>query len=260
MSERPILMSGPMVRAILAGTKTQTRRVVKSPAKNMQAAGCAVIKRREPGDPWYGDHVWSMRGRMGVWGDYTHERFMQLCPYGVPGDLLWVRESWATSTGLDHRKPSEMEKPGVGYGWPIWYGADDGAVTWRGSEGGGPAFTTRGSGRPSIHMPRWASRITLRVTSVRVERVQDISEEDARAEGVKPLGRSHRAVYGMTLEGVGPVYPAPAADIIAGGESWTTSAARSFRGLWESINGAESWTANPWVWVVGFERVEASHA
>src|ERR1043165_10305122 len=95
MKERPILFSGPMVRAILEGRKTQTRRIVRSPAKNMQREGMEVIKYRPPGDSWYGDYVWSMRDRSGVWGDYKHEQFLRFCPYGVPGDRLWVRETWA---------------------------------------------------------------------------------------------------------------------------------------------------------------------
>ena len=230
MRERPILFSGPMVRAILSGAKTATRRLVKpQPPSN-----CVR--------PMAYEGVWT-------WEFLRHGVHVgPVCPYGAPGDALWVRETHALVPRTAYAQSEGVQQTTN----PT--DPDQAAVYREGWERSAP-----GKWRPSIHMPRWASRITLRVTSVRVERVQDISDEDARAEGVQPFGRSQRAVYGMTLEGVGPVYPAPAADIIAGGESWTTSAARSFRGLWESINGAESWESNPFVWVVGFERVEAAH-
>ena len=218
MAERPILFSDTMVRAILAGAKTQTRRVVQAPAKNMQRAGTQVIKHRAAGDPWYGDHVWSMRNRMGVWGDYTHERFMSRCPYGAPGDRLWVREAWAPFVGPDGRDY-------VAYRSTC---APDGSFLWGGD--GEIAQMQIHRWRPSIHMPRRVSRIILEITGVRVERLQDISEQDAWAEGFPdPDGRNRE-------------YPDRA-------RYW-------FKTLWGEINGIESWDANPWVWVIEFKRIE----
>ena len=221
MSERPILFSGEMVRALLAGTKTQTRRVVKGQAPRDVVSA-------------------SVHAGLITWADASGSVHIggKPCPYGVPGDTLWVRETHAsTAQAGDHTADAHTVYRATDPDWSTMEG-------WK--------------WKPSIFMRRADSRITLRVTSVRVERVQDISEEDALAEGIKPWGPAQRGVYGMTLENFGPVYPSPAADIIAGGESWTTSAARSFRGLWVSINGAESWESNPWVWCVGFERVESA--
>ncbi|WP_376716202.1 hypothetical protein [Pantoea agglomerans] len=218
MRERPILFSAEMVCAVLDGRKTQTRRIIQSPAKNMQASGHKVIEYREPGDKWYGEHVFSMRNQSGTWCDYTKEQFLAKCPFGAVGDRLWVREtfrvhsratdvatlvykaseqqSWTQQT---HRVPIEKcNKPAV-------------VDTWT----------------PSIHMPRWASRITLEITGVCVERLQSISEEDAKAEGVKT-------------------------ECSAGGDKYFLG----FRSLWKSIYGDDSWQANPWVWVVEFKRVE----
>ena len=223
MRERAINLRDWEVRAILDGRKTQTRRPVQSPAKNMQREGMEVIKRRAPGDRWYGDHVWSMRGPTGVWGDYTDDRFRSLCPFGVPGDLLWVRETF-------HRCPHcELE--------PIAYRADDTRHRSRKCEAHGWI--------PSIHMPRCVSRLTLRVTDVRVERVQDISEDDARAEGV----RADNAAVVIDADGK-----------IRNDLSHTHRGA--FAAAWDAVYGKRdpttptSWTANPWVWVVSFERAE----
>ncbi|MGV6478812.1 hypothetical protein ACT2VT_002875 [Pantoea agglomerans] len=222
MGERPILFNADMVSAVLDGRKTQTRRIIQSPAKNMQASGHKVIEYREPGDKWYGEHVFSMRNQSGTWCDYTKEQFLAKCPFGAVGDRLWVREtfrvhsratdvatlvykaseqqSWTQQT---HRVPIEKcNKPAV-------------VDTWT----------------PSIHMPRWASRITLEITSVRVEQLQDISQEDAKAEGCW-RGRG----FGTPDLAVTPI--------------------DEFPSLWASIYGADSWQANPWVWIVEFKRVE----
>ena len=188
MKERPILFSAPMVRALLDGTKTQTRRVVK------------------PTPEWIGQSgVLSYRGRVGL----PHA----LCPYGQLGDRLWVRETWAR----------DDEDGGLCYRADIGKGGD--ADDWeRNRLDGVPRFRWR----PSIHMPRAASRITLEITGVRVERLQNISEADAVAEGVRnslhmPGGRF---------------------------------ANENFAHLWWAINGDGSWEANPWVWAVEFKRLE----
>jgi hypothetical protein len=197
MSEKPIIFNGPMVRAIMDGRKTITRRIVKPQPPQ------ETLEMRLHGDEWL--PCWEDDDCAGCYvahGDMGHRR---RCPYGRPGDRLWVRETWATP----------MTEP------------------CNRAEKACPQFAYRADGdclyvsswRPSIHMPRWASRITLEVVAVRVERLNDISGEDSISEGIDLTG---------------------ATDI---------AARQSFRSLWESINGAGSWAANPWVWVVEFRRV-----
>lgn len=193
MKERPILFSAPMVQAILAGTKTQTRRIVK-PQPDAWCGGTLCVQFT-PDD--------QRLGRLGK---------PILCPYGVPGDRLWVRETWAVSHVIDHLKPREIQK-----------GA--GIVYYTATENTGGMMQ-----RPSIFMPRWASRITLEITDVRVERLQEISEEDALAEGAKPY--------------LLPVHPARE----------SLRYVEGFAQLWEQINGPGSWDANPWVWAINFRR------
>lgn len=193
--ERPILFSGPMVRAGLAGRKTQTRRIVK--------LGGILDFERGP------DGVWRFRTESGV-------KAIR-CPYGVPGDLLWGRESWSES---DRGCAYMADHPGDprGLGW-----------------------------RPSIHMPRWASRLTLRVTDVRVERLNDISEADAIAEGVFP-----ETAYGGLLVGW-----LPAEDQR---DRFFVTARSAYRALWEHLHGPGSWIENPFVWAVSFEPVPQPQA
>lgn len=209
--ERPILFSAPMVRAILDGSKTQTRRPIKSPAKNMQRAGMQVIKHREP-------------------GDYTHEKFFALCPFGAPGDRLWVREAFALIW------PGEAEPEDVREN-VVEYRADGDESRFPGEW---PPETRddpdRPRWRPSIHMPRWASRITLEVAGVRVERAQDVSDDDILAEGV-------------TREVVAEMLGCHPGSIPTLQDAW--------RLAWMHNYGAESWEANPWLWVIEFCRVEA---
>lgn len=197
MRERPILFSAPMVRAILGGAKTQTRRVA-----DMDKLIRADV--RDYGPEW-DEHVWSATAN-------AHVR----CPYGEPGDRLWVKETYALHHAWDAHPPSA----GGAASKRVWHRAD-----------APDAIDGRGRWRPSIHMPRWASRLTLEVTSVRVERLHAITEDDARAEGVE------------ASNGAAP-------------SGW---ARHNFADLWESINGPESWEANPFVWVVGFKRVEVRH-
>jgi len=189
MKERPILFSDAMVRAILAGTKTQTRRAVKpQPARMTESQQRGRFFWFESGDE----------------GNVREGR----CPYGVPGDRLWVRETFSQS--LDT-------------GEVIWYWAD-----------GNPRDDGWTRAKPSIHMRRAHSRITLEIKSVRVERLHDISEADAIAEGID---------WSPTMGGYN-----------CAGE-WRNHSVPIYRQLWESINGAGAWDANPWVWVIEFERV-----
>ena len=197
MIERPIIFSAPMVRAVMAGTKTQTRRVVK--LKPWQQ-----IEERDDGFAW----PWMYDG------DRDADHWV-LCPYGQPGSRMWVRESFC-----DARQAAA--------GRVLYRASGDVACRWK----------------PSIHMPRFASRITLQITSVRVERLQDISEADAIAEGVTP--KWEPGCSGRLMEA-------------AGGFSFRP-AASAYADLWESLHGPGSWDANPWVWVVEFRRINEAQS
>jgi len=229
MKERPILFNGDMVRAILGGRKTQSRRIIKSPAKNMQKQGATVIRRNPDNDPWYKDHIWSMRTQSGMWGDYTHERFLQFCPHGQVGDRLWVRENFRGPRAyvLNQYKPKDWGNK------PVWFCAD-----------GRPRAAHQNNWHdrvfPSIHMPRHLSRMTLEITGVRVERLQNISEEDAIAEGCQALEGCKWRTFKEMHAGI-PMHEHTAVD--------------AFGALWENINGPGSWDANPWVWVIEFKVV-----
>lgn len=221
MRERPILFSAPMVRAILAGQKTQTRRIVKPQPDIAQAgpiSGMGICAVRTPND----QHL----GRLGK---------VIPCAYGQPGDCLWVRESFSGPWCMEAQDGCAAAPPSKwGRSSPIWYWAD-----------GNPDEGDWTKPRPSIHMPRWASRITLEIVSVRVQRLQDIKDADAQAEGVE----GHYIEDGWYWRN----YMLSDAD--AAVSPMLTSAKDSFYTLWKSINGAESWAANPWVWAVEFRRI-----
>ncbi|MGU1382796.1 hypothetical protein ACSEQ0_11255 [Pseudomonas aeruginosa] len=224
MKERPILLTGPMVRAILEGRKTVTRRVVKPQPDFL---GSMV----DPNTPFK------------TLDAGLHARIT--CPYGEPGDRLWVRETWHVGKPHDKTAPADILAPllAEGRGITVLYTAGG----WQSVGPAGreepiypddqPLPDWAGKGRPSIHMPRWACRILLEITAVRVERLQDISEEQALAEGVRgePCDHARQAC----------------ADI----GCWGDTAKGAFGFLWESLNGEGSWAANPWVWVVEFKRV-----
>jgi hypothetical protein len=204
MGERPILFSGPMVRAILAGDKTVTRRVVTTPRWAM------------PGTLEGDEDGFEACARVsGCMSDVA-------CPYGDVGDTLWVRETWA------HAGTSRS----------VIYRADEGGqiVKWR----------------PSIFMPRWASRLTLRVTGARVERLHAITTADILAEGVRVPTFDGAALLCITGKCSPIEYlsrPMP-----AGGWSGDELLRAHFASLWDEINGAGAWAKNPFVWVVAFER------
>lgn len=159
MKTKPILFSTPMIHALLEGRKTQTRRIVK-PAPQIQRC------------PIDGVLEFAIPQKDGTTRRLGLKNYAELCPYGRPGDLLYVRETWRTYKTLDHLRPSQI-RSGAG----IEYTA--GGTNVRGEE----TLLGMGKTRTSIHMPRWASRLTLRITDVRVQRLQEISEEDVLAEG-----------------------------------------------------------------------------
>lgn len=226
MKERPILFNGEMVRAILDGRKTQTRRAVKPQG--------AVLTD-------------DMARSMGVRPPEDQNMPVVKCPFGQPGDRLWVRENWwqagrwqvpawpdadgddavwcgskrivYAADGVPPNEPNRHYPAGLSNGK---YAAAEPNTVWR--------------SRPSIHMPRWASRITLEITGVRVERLQDISDEDCWAEAPPWLSFPVRSPSDYACIENGP--------------------RKAFQRLWESINGAGSWGANPWVWVVEFKKLD----
>lgn len=229
-TERPILFSGAMVNAILEGRKTQTRRVVK--ARNV----CDECLQGENAPNNYSDLV-EPNGEVNMAGaifgtvpylktgfcshnDVSGERIR--CPYGKPGDRLWVRETWAIA---DCGRRVSLSPDAWPEGFPVkrlqYISTDEAPSTSKGK----PYWW---NSRVSIHMPRWASRITLEITNVRVERLQDISEEDALAEGMK---------LATQADGMHP------------------PAREQFARLWDNINGKKHPWANPWVWVVEFKRI-----
>lgn len=202
MISKPILFSGPMVRAILEGRKTQTRRVVK-PQPNRELAPYPPEESTAP--------YWNIGGFRTL-PDASN-------PLQVPnpvGSEMWVRETW-TQDGRGTPMPNGQDG--------VYYRADmPEPAPWK------------GFWKPSIFMPRWASRITLKVTDVRVQRLQDISKEDAIAEGIMEIRDEDGLSYSF-------------------GNGRTTSARRAYHVLWNSINGDRAWDLNPWVWAYTFERV-----
>lgn len=218
MKQIPILFSTPMVQAILKGRKTQTRRVMKpQPDEN----GVSYM----PNAPLYWEETYREEWKPWKWDTEQGESFSKFCPYGQPGDILWVRESCAR--GL----------------FDEFYYKADGAnyVKWK----------------PSIHMPKAACRIFLKIKSIRVERLQDISPGDAMDEGLEYCNVDMDAFEGG--EFVADYKNYTWRDDESYEDYFFPSFANpidSFRTLWQSINGTESWNANPWVWVVTFKRCE----
>ena len=208
MKERPILFKAPMVQAILSGQKTQTRRVIK-PQPQMVANRTI--------EPWSGNALDLQR---------LLEKSGKHCPYGQPGDQLWVRETWFDAESALHS-------------CVLYKASDDhpgNEVVWR----------------SPIHMPRWASRILLEIVSVRVERLQDISEVDAIAEGMLSLrnrawDRQHfpewRYLFdeAVAKDEKPPIGPSPK---------------QCYEALWNAIHGPDAWDANPWVWAMEFRRFD----
>lgn len=219
--ERPILFSAPMVRAILDGRKTVTRRAVNPQPVLTEGSGFS----------WKG-HLFGC----GSDNRETTRNFSRhCCPFGKPGDRLWVRETWYCDHSEVMRgpylKPDDLD---------VSEARDDGTLVYA-ADGLTPYEADQPVWKPSIHMPRWASRILLEITAVRVERLQDISEEQARAEGVR-LMRDDSGTW-VSREGPGKLVT-----------PWPT-AKEAFSDLWNAINGTDAWDANPWLWVVEFKQV-----
>ncbi|MFJ2676851.1 hypothetical protein [Pseudomonas sivasensis] len=252
IKERPILFSAPMVRAILEGRKTVTRR----PVKGFQ------IPTEDTAIPTGDRHRWSAIGqrdpRYGfcVFGSTEAECAKELevyapCPYGKPGDRLWVREAWQADAQVDSVAPRELSN-----GEPLRYPAD-----WDFRQTG-CVMIKPGKIRPSIHMPRWVSRILLEITAVRVERLQDISDDQAKAEGCFFTDYGQQCAHGGTgWKDIG-ICPAVVGHQQRTGWAWdkTTSHEEclgsprwAFANLWNATGG--DWNANPWVWVVEFKRL-----
>jgi hypothetical protein len=244
VKERPILFSGAMVRALLNGSKTQTRRVVMLPHNNPLGQWEPTVIGGEHGGRTKDGHTVPLQGA--IWHTRTGDSL--ICPHGQPGDGLYVRET-AKCGYRSEQPPSNKGRIGVdfraGGGLDREYTCDrrddypwfpskshnaDGAIHWA----------------PAIHMPRWASRITLEITGVRVDRLQNISYDDALAEGMSD--------YAASLPN----------DAHPSGETPEQCALRlewpqrQYRGLWDELNAARGygWDINPWVWVVEFKRIK----
>jgi len=208
--ERPILFSAPMVQATLDNRKTMTRRVVKLP------------KKARWGNDYDGQVVFDDGSTFGHEMPVDEMR----CPYGAVGDRLWVRETWQTHCDQDHLSLRDIPR-GSAIQYPATY---DGWVSKK---------------RPSIFMPRWASRILLEITGIRVERLHDISVEDAKAEGIEPIHWPDLSIKYLNY-----------VSKIKGRRVTNLLPKQSYFTLWESINGRKSLESNPWVWVIEFKRVE----
>ena len=214
-----------MVRALLAGTKTQTRRIGKTQCAEWTELAVEYSLHAKKGKVAVATHLAYPNGsaRHGICE----------CPYGIPGDRLWVREAWGLHAYGDD---TDWLKGGC-----TAMDLDDHVIAYRADWG---PLQDGCHWRPSIHMPRAASRITLEITGVRVERLQEISIEDAKAEGA--WGPDDSIVQKV-------------ADYF-GTDIFSANPRKAFQMLWESINGPDSWAANPWVWVIDFKRIEKPQA
>ena len=253
MKERPILFSGEMVKAILDGRKTQTRRAVKpQPLQDVDGDEEITWEEKPIETGW--------ESEIGTEPCFAHWQLMRpgklqpakiLCPYGVVGDRLWVKESWRTGSRLDGLDAAGITnaaedascQPGKGESWgkykpcPIVYEADGKHLVWADNDFAEHNFGPIGRLRVPRFMPRWASRITLEITGVRVERLQDITDQDAESEGIQ----DHPQITSRWM------------DYETGDES--SCPIHSYRTLWEKINGHGSWDANPYVWVIEFKKI-----
>jgi hypothetical protein len=218
MKEHPILFSGDMVKAILEGRKTQTRRIIKPQPE---------LKTYPHLDNVYSEELQKFITRPNInliWkGVQTHiDEFNQRCPYGKVGDQLWVRETWAKVYCEEENEDETFV-----------YRATDPGLTTGDEDEEGNIFKWR----PSIFMPRYASRIQFEIVNIAVDRLNNISEEDARAEGIEMNNKPYAGWFWMEN-----IYS-------------TDYAPLAYEKLWDKINGKDSWLKNPWVWVIEFKRI-----
>lgn len=234
MSARPILFSAPMIRALLDGRKSETRRALKTqpldilPMPKAPGREWVILEQREP----------ESRGKV------------IRCRFGVPGDYLWVRETHAIVGNVDP-------------GW-VLYRASGYESECRRYGFDGPPPESEITWKPSIHMPRWASRLTLRITEIRVQRLQEISEEDAIAEGVT-MPESEREERDFSLCSqcggtllVNRVNPSSGGMMFDSDCRDCETARDRYRHLWNYINGPDGWTTNPWCWALTFSVIQAN--
>lgn len=233
MKERGILFRGRLVRRILddVAPKTQTRRIGPQPMSVVETPGGTFLMFEETVIESFNRIERERRGRKHActWKpghDVSTREMQRLSPYGAPGDRLWVREAWRTVESLDDLSPIQLADT-----VPVRYEAD--------GFDRGKFREPLGRYRHGRFMPRWASRTTLDVAGARFEQLQNISPDDALAEGVE---------IGVPL------------DVIVNGEPSKAvyfDARTAFAHLWCSVNGPDAWKTNPWVWVVEFKRVDA---
>ena len=237
MTDRPIIFSGEMVRAILDGRKSQARRIVKAEVDFVGGSGDDINDPCNWGfeDGEHGTGWWLLKG----------DQFGQQipCPYGQPGDRLWVRETWGVSPGFDASFDAARRDeplPGVVVRRPAsaWHDL----ILYR-ADGG--IFSDKQKWRPSIHMPRWAARIWLEISGIRGERVQDISEEDAKAEGVEKMKVFPKDFNPFRNKLHGHLPPLE-----------ESCYRHSFACLWNKLHGPDAWDRNDWVWVIEFKRID----
>ncbi len=220
MREHPLLMQGPLVRATLAGRKTQTRRpIIPQPDDDIVAVRYDAIA-----DLWLGNTPED--NDLG----YTSS-WAERCPLGKAGDRLWVRETWCLASAESETTPPDL-RPMRGSRWCYYYATEPDVEHEEGDN--------RSPWRPSIHMPRWACRLVLPLVSVRVERVQDITDEDAEAEGIREWAKTDPKLCALRAAG----FAVPSRPKFL------------FRLCWISIYGEGSWDANPWVWVAEWKEIE----
>ncbi|HCR0782093.1 hypothetical protein ACU6YP_03980 [Klebsiella aerogenes] len=227
MTERGMIFNGEMVRAILDGRKTQTRRIMKIQPEHSGLGLRRVIDSKNGSDD--GKYFWSLSDACGL--KIRSKSFT--CPFGSVGDRIWVREAFrvhsrATDVATLVYKASERNS------WTEQTHRVPVSVCNK------PATPEKWT--PSLHMPRWASRLLLEITDVRVERLREISQADAEAEGVGKLKKGFWKNYQ------------------SGWTEFQLTARGSFATLWKSIYGDESWYADPWVWVIEFKRIEEQTA
>lgn len=217
--ENPILMSGGMVRSIIEGEKTQTRRLVEHVLGIGRVTDFGTSNTK--------GYNWTFRDKLYLrCHDLRHDGLMRRCPYGQKGDRLWVREKWAAPHRFDHLPP-KLIPINTSYHYAATETLD--GLLWR----------------PSIHMPRWASRITLEITDVRVERLQDIGEANAKAEGAVD--------WFLDLNGSQQCDAFCNASVPLDAAKQEPSAHDCFIMLWDSLNFKRApWKSNPWVWMVEF--------